>query len=438
MSEGRSRRRERKAKEEEELDTIFTVIAKEATEAKSAASAPAESFSLFVGQKGAGKSSLLALLQAAVGKESPKPTVALEYVFARRSRNTSSVKDVAHIWELGGGMNLEELVGVPITPQRLRTAVLGVVLDLSAPRNAVYVCAHWLRVLRKHVAASLDELRKSNQTKVADGLTEQAKVKFAAGQRKKEKGSDGKPADHPDRRTTDPCAVPLLIIANKWDALKDENGQLAGDRVAMKALCQALRFLAHQNGATLIFTSAKDSNLQKSFRGLLSYALFHKADKSARVAKDADKPLYVPAGADTFDELLAAGPIKLEGLNRRGEVTEDIAQEVVAAVAKYYGDPDPELLRAEKKEDEDGLERKDEDADAEDEFAELVIDELYAEKMAQLEKYRKKVQQKEKEVELDKVRREKKKRAEAKAKAEAKNGSRAASKERAGAKEAKA
>ena len=69
--------------------------------------APAETYSLFTGQHGSGKSSLMALLQGggSSGKEDkPKPTVALEYMFARKSNN--GAKDVAHIWELGGGMNL--------------------------------------------------------------------------------------------------------------------------------------------------------------------------------------------------------------------------------------------------------------------------------------------------------------------------------------------
>jgi hypothetical protein len=40
--------------------------------------AAADSFSLFVGQRASGKSSLLALLQTSLTKEQPKPTVALE------------------------------------------------------------------------------------------------------------------------------------------------------------------------------------------------------------------------------------------------------------------------------------------------------------------------------------------------------------------------
>ena len=398
--------RRRRKKEEEEIETLFDILEK-APAKEDKANASLESYSLFVGQQGSGKSSLLALLQPSVAKEAPKPTVALEYVFARRSRTTSAAKDVAHIWELGGGMGFEtgrELVGVPITPARLRTAVLGIVLDLSKPHNVVYTCVHWLKILRAHVAATLDELRRDNKGKTADGLAEQARARFA--ERKPDKKGD-KPGEHPDRRTVDPSPVPILIVANKWDVLGEEGNDLGKDRLALKALCQVLRFLAHQHGATLVFTSSKDAALTKTFRNLLSYALFHKVDKSYRVEKNADKPLYVPPGGDTFDELVSAGPVDLGGLNRK-ELSDDAYDSLVEAVAKYYGEPDADIVR--KKSKKDGAFDVDEGkSDAPDEFAEKLIDDIYAAKMDDLEKYRKKMQLKEREIELDKKRREKKK-----------------------------
>jgi dynein light intermediate chain 2 len=51
---------------------------------------------------------LLALLQSAGGlsgkDDKPKPTVALEYMFARRTGSANGAKDVAHIWELGASV----------------------------------------------------------------------------------------------------------------------------------------------------------------------------------------------------------------------------------------------------------------------------------------------------------------------------------------------
>ena len=44
-------------------------------------------------------------------EEIPKPTVALEYCFGRRSNQSGSSKDIVHIWELAGGLKLNELLG---------------------------------------------------------------------------------------------------------------------------------------------------------------------------------------------------------------------------------------------------------------------------------------------------------------------------------------
>ena len=152
------------AKKDGEPPTIFDMLLQRQKETIR----PLESYSLFVGPKGGGKSSLLALLQpAGTVRDTPKPTVALEYVFARRSKNTSTLKDVAHIWELGGGMKgdgVAELVGVPITTARLPTAVLAIVLDLSKPQNVIPACLHWLKMLRTHVQSRLDDLRTSGSS----------------------------------------------------------------------------------------------------------------------------------------------------------------------------------------------------------------------------------------------------------------------------------
>ena len=123
-----------------------------------------ETFLLFVGAKQSGKTTLITqflnrskrmrtcarlcclvseslmrcsmrrLLRARAVEDKPKPTVALEYTFGRRSNTTSNVKDIAHIWELGGGVRLRELINVPITPQRTPNAVVVVCVDLSKVR----------------------------------------------------------------------------------------------------------------------------------------------------------------------------------------------------------------------------------------------------------------------------------------------------------------
>merc|ERR1719152_791953 len=99
-------------------------------------------------------------------------------------------------------MNLQQLVGVPITPARLPSAVLGIVIDLSEPSNALPSLAHWIRVLRAHVNASVDALTEVNPD-AATALLDASRSRLAE--------------NHPDRRVVDPFPVPLLILANKYD-----------------------------------------------------------------------------------------------------------------------------------------------------------------------------------------------------------------------------
>lgn len=380
---------------------------------------PLESYSLFVGPKGGGKSSLLALLQpAGAVRETPKPTVALEYVFARRSKNTSTLKDVAHIWELGGGMKgdgVAELVGVPITTARLPTAVLAIVLDLSKPQNVVPACLDWLKMLRVHIKARLDDLRTSGSSDAAWELEAKAREAFQVVWKKKHKKEN-----HPDTRNVDPCAVPLVIVASKWDAIKDEGNPLARDRLGLKALCQVLRFLAHQNGATLVFTSSKDKQLNKQFRSLLSFTLFHKTDKAMRTEKSPDKAIYIPRGGDTFDELLAAGPVALDGLDRRSTYDDrTVSETLIQALEEFFGKADLDAAPLALKDDPDALETEATRLKEEqDEFAEPLVDEAFKIKMYDLEKYKEKQLRQEKENALAEKRREKRRREEIKAKAE--------------------
>jgi len=47
--------------------------------------------------------------------DAPKSTIALEYTYGRRTTPTGGT-EVAHMWELGGGLPLIDLLNIPITP----------------------------------------------------------------------------------------------------------------------------------------------------------------------------------------------------------------------------------------------------------------------------------------------------------------------------------
>lgn len=52
-------------------------------------------------------------------------------------------QDVAHIWELGGGSHVSDLVRVPITPERFHNSLYVIVVDLSKPSSVIPHLLHW-------------------------------------------------------------------------------------------------------------------------------------------------------------------------------------------------------------------------------------------------------------------------------------------------------
>lgn len=52
--------------------------------------------------------------------EAAKPTVALDYNYAKKPKNLDNFsKDVGHLWELGDGTFLTKLIDVVLTPETI-------------------------------------------------------------------------------------------------------------------------------------------------------------------------------------------------------------------------------------------------------------------------------------------------------------------------------
>jgi dynein light intermediate chain 2 len=100
-----------------------------------------------------GKTSMI--LRFLEREETPKPTTALDYTYGRRSRGANLAKDVTHLWELGGGTSLCDLVDVPINAQSIGLLSLVLVLDLSRP-DLLWNCLHiFLRKVSKGATLKL-------------------------------------------------------------------------------------------------------------------------------------------------------------------------------------------------------------------------------------------------------------------------------------------
>ena len=234
---------------------------------------------LVVGAKGSGKSTLIARFLNPDNQDAPKETMGLDYVFARRTSTGAQEKQVAHIWELGGGEDQANLMDAVITPENLRNFVCLVCVDLSQPSAVLDTLAFWVERLRTRIDNCLRVMSEKKST-VPDRLRERALVAFGP--------------EHQDRELVNLCPVPIVVVATKFEAFQNEEAEYR------KIMGRTLRFLAHVNGASLYYTSCREKALLSQSRSVLSNFFFggQRSGAAARHVVDHSKALAVRAGSD--------------------------------------------------------------------------------------------------------------------------------------------
>ncbi|GBG31531.1 Cytoplasmic dynein 2 light intermediate chain 1 [Hondaea fermentalgiana] len=203
---------------------------------------PRNSWMLFVGPREAGKSSLIAqFLTPGKADEKPKPTVALEYTYGRRSNTSGERKDLCQIWELGGGDKLLDLASIVLAQKE--PGLVVVCVDLSAPEEAFDEATKWMTAIRKR-----------------------------------------------SRR------VPIMLVGSKHDRFENEDG------LKRKALAQALRYAACVHRAGLIFISKKDKTTLNYYRAILNHYAFA-TEKKRSLYVDPAKPIVIAPGRDSQSKI---------------------------------------------------------------------------------------------------------------------------------------
>ena len=292
-------------------DVISQIVEKQKEKDAEVGSGAGDSELLFVGAKGAGKSTLI---HSFLLKEDPqKPTTALEYRFARRSTGTNNASTVCNIWELGGGTQLSELIKVVLLPDRMHACVVAITLDLGAPGEALPTLQFWLEHVRKHVEQCMLQLRATpagveRPNAIARASTEPW-------------------LEHHDRELVNPMAVRLVVLAHKWDEFEEQcaaallraifcgailrrailRNSLRRDPVPFRygepenkeVLTRALRYFCHVNGASLLYTKAKDKPTMTTLRNMLYHHVF--GTSPVKVPQfDHLRAVVVPAAADNL------------------------------------------------------------------------------------------------------------------------------------------
>lgn len=296
-----------------------------------------DSVLLLVGNKKSGKS--LLCYKFLERSETPKSTLALEYMFGRRNKGIETGKEICHIWELGGGTLFLDLLEIPITPDTLRNLSVVLTLDLSKPEELWYTLETLLHAITKQINSALNS---SGNPELKVFLDDRTKSRI--------------PENHEDSSSFDPFPVPLLIIGTKFDLFQTEEFE------KRKLLCKCLRYVAHSKLASLLFVSTRSETLIAKARASISSMAFATSCSKTTVL-DHNKPLYICAGADSFQSIGSFTSLNVE--NKSGPKSIDEVKKIFCshfpqvesksivpddpAADLHFKEPDIDNLRAQKK-----------------------------------------------------------------------------------------
>ena len=246
-----------------------------------------ETFILFVGDKQCGKTTAQNFFLNPAKDDTPKPTVALEYTYGRRSSNNSLQKDIAHIWELGGGKKLADLIKVPMSLERFLNFHVVICIDLSKPSKCFDSLKMWMEIINKRIEECMAQLERSRKGKK---ILQEIRKRL-----------DSKYKSHPDSSIVNPSPVPITIVCTKYDLFANE------DPAKRKVLLGAIRYLAHVNGYSVYCTSRKHSALKQLFQKFMSYTCFKHPptfNAAKRNQTDVSKPLVINASYDLLKKMV--------------------------------------------------------------------------------------------------------------------------------------
>eukprot|EP00938_MAST-03A_sp_MAST-3A-sp1_P003163 g3163.t1 len=391
----KKKKKRRVKKPKENVDDLWIKLLKGKQEGKCVSAELRESNLIVVGSRGSGKSTLIHSFLRKDSDFKGKATAALEYTFARR--NVGHDKEVAHVWELGGGVKSNELLNSTFEAEKLDRTSLIVVLDSSNPGQSFFVLKRWMDILRSHVEKSGLKLREE-KVETYNTLKRNALEPYEK--------------DEPN----DVSIVPVLIVMSHYEAFLEKAS------LKRRVVTNAIRVLAHTWGANVAGYDRR-TKTTALMRSMLSKAAFggdvrakkkkkeesaagdtgnetnatadpdqkQKEEKKGRVKLrrfglskkmiklDAQAPIVVPVGADSHESIGA--PPECDA-SEYATMSDSLKIKMWSkAVLKYYPDADREDL-VEEGEDEDESKKS-------DKFTDEVIDALCAQKREELIKYRK-------------------------------------------------
>uniref|UniRef100_A0A915CQH5 Cytoplasmic dynein 2 light intermediate chain 1 n=1 Tax=Ditylenchus dipsaci TaxID=166011 RepID=A0A915CQH5_9BILA len=255
----------------------------EATTPETNSNTTREATVIVCGSENCGKSTLIARFldsrSISNNEGTSNGTIGMEYAYATKTR--SNIKDLAHIWELGGGGSLANLLEVVLTEDNIGSTSILLFLDLTKPETFQSVVEPILDVLRRRVDQILAQIS-TQQSALHDSLVKNCKTKWQT---------------HQDNHVVKPLAIPIAILAAKYDQFQNF------DTEKKRTIYKLVRFIAHVNGALLQSQSSSVEGLMTHSRSLLSHHAFGSALNKGTAAVDVHNPVFVPVAGDSLQNI---------------------------------------------------------------------------------------------------------------------------------------
>lgn len=330
------------------------------------------------GDNQSGKSSLIqTFLKPSAAKET-KPTIALEYNFARRTANNT--KSIANLYEIGGDFLEPKLLEVVVDKNSLSSATVCLCIDLSKPHNAIIALLRHLTILKEVVGRKISELQATN-VNVVNTIRSKISAVYAT---------------HADAARIRPLELNILVIANKFGALRNLQ---SGEK---RLLLQTMRFICHYFGISLLCTELNDSASKEVYRNCIGNVAFGIPLRPTQEIND--KFVFITRGMDTYESILLgpnlaaeeSGKVRYRMVNSESEVelylggkgvTRDCWKRITELSITAFGEADPVASLALNSEGKMDTGEDENAAAADNPFPEAEIDDMRAAKDAALARY---------------------------------------------------
>lgn len=209
-----------------------------------------------------------------------RPTLALEYSYARRSNSSgqSSQKLIANFWELGSLANSNQLIDVPIKSHGLRHMSAIIMLNLSEPGE-----------LSTDLESALQGLKQSISNNYSDGEIRQFRDKIV---------ENSSSSDHPDINTLEVMPCTTIVVGGMYDKFENLEPEVK------KHVVRFLRSVSHTLGAALVFYSTKVASLSKTVRDIINNLSFGSPQNPIRSHKtDYNEPILISSFSDSWEKI---------------------------------------------------------------------------------------------------------------------------------------